>query len=171
MAALEFNNPTVSWLSDWLMLVDRTNSDLTKIICVMAKIVSSFNYVPEAGEVNNDPSLTVPGMSLTLKEIVERFVRTGELKGFDAVWNGEEDFPDISKMDALEKLDYKRDLEQFILEFNKAEAPKRDDDAYLKHLESEVNRIREQKENPPNDNPGGSPAPKSKSKSGKDADV
>lgn len=65
------------------------------------------------GERFTKPSQTVPGQTLSLKEIIERFVRRGEtLPSLGGVYAGEEtDFPDdLERMDQLDRLELAQNL-------------------------------------------------------------
>lgn len=83
----------------------------------MKKFKNSFDYSPVVGEVNELPSLTVPDMTMSLAEILRRYTRGGEVATFQPVYQDGDDFddsPDVSKMDAPEKLQYALDLKAVI---------------------------------------------------------
>lgn len=77
-------------------------------------------------EVNDLPSLTVPGMTMSLEELLRRYVRGENVQTFQAVYTGEEDVPDFASMTEMDKLDMARDLKQFVAsqQFKPEPAPK-----------------------------------------------
>lgn len=94
------------------------------------KYINSFDYKSEdfKGEVNKLPTVTVPDMTMSLKEILKRYTRGGEIATLTPVYQQGEDFdenPDISKMDATEKLQYAKDIREAIAEHqNRSKAVK-----------------------------------------------
>lgn len=65
-------------------------------------------------EVNDQPSLTVPGMTMSLEELLRRYVRGENVQTFQAVYAGEEDIPDFNAMSETDKIDMANDLAEFI---------------------------------------------------------
>lgn len=65
-------------------------------------------------EVNNKPSLTVPGMTMSLEELLRRYVRGENVQTFQPVYAGDEDMPNFEHMTEMDKLDMARDLKQFV---------------------------------------------------------
>lgn len=86
------------------------------------RFYNSFDYHEEMvymtkGEVNNEPSKTVPEMTMSLDEILRRYTRGGEIATLTPSYQDHDDFddgPDISKMDAPEKLQYALDIKSAI---------------------------------------------------------
>lgn len=74
----------------------------------------TFDHSAEIGETGFGPSQTVPDMTLTVPELLERYTRGQELPGRTPIYNGDGDFPDISRFTIQEKMDYARDLERVI---------------------------------------------------------
>jgi len=65
------------------------------------KIKNQFNAVPDEGQVNNEPSKTVPDQSMTLRELLVRYAKGLPLEGAKTpIFEG----PDGSEID-VEKLD------------------------------------------------------------------
>lgn len=102
----------------------------------MIRIRKSFTFV--FGESEGDmehpigPSETVPDQTLSLKEILNRFVNGREIPSFQAVYS-EEEFPDFSRMDLTELAEYKelnrqriKDLEASIKRAREAEQAKKE---------------------------------------------
>lgn len=94
---------------------------------------TAYNVKPSEGQIFTDPSLTIPGQSLSLRELLERYVISGTTETFKGTYTGEEEteIPDnIEKMDRMEKLDLARDLRHSIadaqqqLAFQQKEAAK-----------------------------------------------
>lgn len=82
------------------------------------KINTYYNVSLDKGEVNNKPSMTVPDQSMSLRELLDRFARglpTGGQK--TEIWHGEdEDMPDTSKMDLIDRMDLIEANKDFIQE-------------------------------------------------------
>lgn len=104
---------------------------------------------PYQGEINDQPSATVPDQSMTVKEILNRFARGLPLGGQRVpVFDGEEDdMPDIRTLDLAERQEmaenFKRELEEIRsndakrkarIQAKKAE--KSDYEAYKRYLAS-----------------------------------
>lgn len=80
-------------------------------------IINWANYDPNnvKGEINNSPSLTVPGMTLSLKQLLERFVRGESVTTFQPVYLGDDsDMPDLSRMDTIEKIEMAAEIKAAI---------------------------------------------------------
>jgi hypothetical protein len=85
------------------------------------KFRSSFSYIvkQEEQEVKSsmEPSQTVPDMTLSLKELVERYTRGQSVATFTPVYYGEdEEFADVSRMDPIERIEYARFIREKIAE-------------------------------------------------------
>ena len=70
------------------------------------KFIDLFNYEQYQGEVNNEPSQTIPDETYSIREILQRFSRglttTSKMGFYD-----EEDYhPDLSKMDLVDREEY-----------------------------------------------------------------
>lgn len=76
-------------------------------------------------ETNGKPSLTIPGQTLSLKVLLERFTRGQHVETFTPVYDDGQFPPEIERMDKLDKLDYARQLREGIAEVqNRATRPK-----------------------------------------------
>lgn len=67
------------------------------------KFKNHYNSIPEAGEVNELASETVPDQSLSVKDILERYARGLPLQGRIPVWQSDPD--DDLQFDNWEHLD------------------------------------------------------------------
>lgn len=90
-------------------------------------IITAYNYVEHhtyadgegtrqlmIGETNNLPSMTVPGMTMGLKEMLERYVRGGDVETFQGTYT-DADIPDnLERMTEMDKLDLAREIKQSI---------------------------------------------------------
>lgn len=73
--------------------------------------------LPYSLEVNNSPSQTVPDQTMSISHIMRRFVQGIPLDaGKVPVYHGDEQLPDIARMDLIDKEMLKRDLEETIKE-------------------------------------------------------
>jgi len=68
------------------------------------------SYAGATGEVYTGKSKAIPGMTLPLKTLVDRFVRGQNVTTFEPVYLGDEEFPDVERMDPMERLDLARDI-------------------------------------------------------------
>lgn len=95
------------------------------------KIVNWFNF--DSGHGKEDPkgqSMTVPDQSMSVQELLDRYVRGQDLPMKQPIWNGEEEFPDIAVMTPQERLDYARELQDNIVKMQ----AKLDDAAQVKSV-------------------------------------
>lgn len=68
------------------------------------------------------PSMTVPDQAMSVKEIMDRFVRGIPMEaGKVPIYEGEEFIPDWQKMDLTEKQEY---AEAYLTEFREKNTPK-----------------------------------------------
>jgi len=74
------------------------------------KFKNLFNYVEYKGQVNNQPSLTVPDQAMTIKDILTRFSRGLPVGGFPTLYDdidSPDDFlPDPRTLDLAERQQY-----------------------------------------------------------------
>lgn len=81
------------------------------------KFRNAFDYKGPEGEVNDLPSMTQPEMTMSLKELIARYTRGGDVATFTPVYQDHDGFdenPEFEKMDATEKLQYALDLKMAI---------------------------------------------------------
>jgi len=75
------------------------------------RIRSWQNFHPE---IDGDPetilgkSMTVPGMTLSMREIVTRFRRGDTLPSFESYFDGDDPIPDVNRMDKIEIIEMLR---------------------------------------------------------------
>lgn len=70
-----------------------------------------FNTVKDAAirceKISKKPSLTIPGHTMPLAEIMRRYASGIPIPGMrEAVYNGEEDLPDFERMDISERAEW-----------------------------------------------------------------
>jgi hypothetical protein len=85
------------------------------------KFRSGFTYIEKESEQEEkssmEPSQTVPDMTLSLQELVERYTRGQSVATFTPVYYGEdEEFADVSRMDPIERIEYARYIREKIAE-------------------------------------------------------
>lgn len=114
-----------------------------------------FNYDPHESsryETVDPVSVTVPDMSMTVRELYSRFVRKQELPElpgyYDSDLNIPEDFPDVAKLDRTEKIELGRQLGDSIvrtrtriskhLDDQRKEADRKAKEALSKPIEGEA---------------------------------
>jgi hypothetical protein len=73
----------------------------------MKKIINMLNVEPTKGQTNNEPSMTVPDQSMSLRELLTRYARGLPLEGAKTpIWEGEEGFDkDPETLDLAERED------------------------------------------------------------------
>lgn len=86
---------------------------------VVTKFRSPFTYITKKTEQEIksflSPSQTVPDMTLSLQELVQRYTRGQSVATFTPVYYGEdEEFADVSRMDPMERIEYARYIRQKI---------------------------------------------------------
>ena len=70
-------------------------------------------YFPKTHEINTQPSKTVPNQAMTVKELIIRFASGLPLTGAKIpIYEGSEEFPDINRMDLIERELYYLDLKK-----------------------------------------------------------
>jgi len=81
----------------------------------MQQIINWTNfgqYGLKVGEINGLPSKTVPGQTLSIQELVKRYIRGESVEVFKGEYDADTDLPDISKMTEMDKLDFARELKE-----------------------------------------------------------
>jgi hypothetical protein len=88
---------------------------------------ANFTSVMKWGENFTQPSKTVPNMTLSLKELLERYVRGQDVSIFEGSYDADqEDMPDVSRMDQMERLDLARNIRAQIDYYQKNPVDPRD---------------------------------------------
>lgn len=83
------------------------------------RIVNQFTYDPtvkSAKERSGGISKTIPDQSLTLKQIVSKYVSTGIMPEAKVVYDADNPMPDFDSMDVQDKIEYGRSVQDFIHE-------------------------------------------------------
>lgn len=71
----------------------------------------TYDYRRFPGEINNEPSMTVPDQTMSLKELLERYARGLPVAGAkQEIFHGEEFVPDLNRMDLSEQQDLREHL-------------------------------------------------------------
>ena len=98
----DLNDPDKNIQPD-IMLVPVTNY----------KTASNARYYPVIGEINNEPSMTIPNQAMTVRELMIRFASGLPLKGQKVpIYEGDEEIPDIDKMELIEREEYYLELKK-----------------------------------------------------------
>lgn len=105
-----------------------TNSITIKKYDKMSKLRSTFNSKAEdiTGhyETSKLPSKTVPNMTLSIKELVERYIRGENVTVFEAQYTGEDELIDTTGMSEMDMLDASRQIGEYIKDTQQATRPK-----------------------------------------------
>lgn len=89
----EFNAETKEWTEKLINIPEPT---------IRTRFTSMF--LPKNMEINDEPSMTVPDMSMTVGELVKRFAQGLPLDGGKTpLWEEEGDMPDMVKLDLAER--------------------------------------------------------------------
>jgi len=115
------------------------------------KFRSSFNYITKKTEQevksSLTPSQTVPDMTLSLQELVQRYTRGQSVATFTPVYYGEdEEFADVSRMDPLERLEYARYIREKIAETRTSLAEQQRGEARRPQMSDGQNAFEEKQE-------------------------
>lgn len=112
--------------------------------------VNAFTYVRIGDETNSLPSQTVPEMTMSLKKLLERYTRGGQVATFTPVYTGSGEFddnPEFEKMDAVEKLQMAKSIKDSIKAYQ--------DRPPLKTEPKEAKKPEDELANPPEQEPEG----------------
>lgn len=84
-------------------------------------IRDTFNskYFPKRGEINNEPSLTIPDQEMPIGDMMRRLANGLPLNGKVPLYAEEGDMPDTSKMDLAEKEALIKEVQEEVQEINK----------------------------------------------------
>lgn len=80
-------------------------------------LLTSMNYSHEQihGEANDGTDVTVPDMTISIRKLIEnhtRGVQDPRSRAMEPIWHGEDDVPDIKKMDFQEIKEMHEDSKQ-----------------------------------------------------------
>lgn len=83
-----------------------------KVKGTQSKLVNWRNAVPTKGEVNNEPSLTVPDQTLSIRDLLNRYVRGQSVQVLQPEYDSDqsEELPDTSNMSKMEKQELLMDV-------------------------------------------------------------
>jgi hypothetical protein len=70
------------------------------------KFIDLFNYEEFKGEINNEPSQTIPDETYSIREILQRFSRGLTTTTKTGFYDEEDYHPDITKMDLVDREEY-----------------------------------------------------------------
>jgi len=90
----------------------------------MNQIVHQFNHYrlfAKVGQKFKKPSRTVPSVMLTMKQLVERYVRGQDVEVFRSEYS--EDIPPVENMTELERIDMARNIAQSRKDFERMRKP------------------------------------------------
>lgn len=76
----------------------------------------NYNRSDARDEMPRGISLTIPDQTLPMKELLARYTRGQQITTFTPVYNGDNDFPDVSRMTELELLEMKMGINEHIKE-------------------------------------------------------
>lgn len=71
------------------------------------------NYQPEEFKM---PSKTIPGQTMSLQEILRRYVRGEQIKQFTPQYAGDDDIPNVERMNEMDRLDMARAMKEELTE-------------------------------------------------------
>lgn len=104
-------------------------------------------------EVNNMPSVTVPDMSLSVKQIMDRYAKGLPLEGVRVpIYEGEEfETPDMSKLDLSERYELIQENRERIMQIQKnlTQNEKDKERKELEQLQLDLEEREEKKQKPP----------------------
>lgn len=84
--------------------------------------VNQATYVGATKEVNTSPSVTIPGQTLSLRQLLDRYVRGQSVEVFEPVYD--DTMPEgIEHMDKFDRLDMAREIKTAIKRHQEKPAP------------------------------------------------
>lgn len=72
------------------------------------------NFRNDGRERSDLPSLTIPGQVRPLDELLKMYTRGQDVETHQPVYNGDTEFPDVSRLSTLDRLDLSREVGQQI---------------------------------------------------------
>lgn len=81
------------------------------------RVRNQRNYSIHIDEYQEHPrgvSITVPDQALSMRQLLTRYTRGQDITVFDTQYDGDNDLPDVSRLDKLDIIDLKRDVEETI---------------------------------------------------------
>jgi hypothetical protein len=116
----------------------------------MIRSSATAHLLQYAGEVNNKPSMTIPDQTMSIREIMNRYARGLPIAGEKfPLYEGDDDenLPDLSRMDKIEKIEATRRIQDEVLDIQKKyedDKKKSDRAKMIKEVQDKHN-----KDNPP----------------------
>lgn len=98
------------------LLEENTAQAVESYLVGVARVRNPFNYVEYVGEENDEPSMTVPDETMSMREILVRYAKGLPIDGGRNVYYDEnDDLPDIKTLDLAERQQlaehYKQEIE------------------------------------------------------------
>lgn len=93
-----------------------------------------LHYQPYIGEVNQQPSLTVPDQTMSMRQILARHSRGLPISnGKEPIYHGEDDYiPDPRTLDLVDRQEYAEKLQETVKTYKQQAAEKAAEKAALK---------------------------------------
>lgn len=83
-----------------------------------------FTTQPTKGEIHLNPSMTVPGQTLPLRVLLDRYIKGGNVEVFQGVYDDDDNIPEgIERMDPQDKLSLAREIGRSIEEIQTRPKP------------------------------------------------
>lgn len=77
----------------------------------------NYDYTDWLGEINDQPSQTIPDQTMSLKEIIERHTRGLPALGREPIYHGDDiEIPNFSTMDLAEQQEMRENLHDYVEE-------------------------------------------------------
>lgn len=111
-----------------------------------------FNYIPPPGQINNQPSLTIPDDSMSLEEILRRYMAGLPINGSNQeTFYEEEELPDLKTMDLEEIAQLRDEVEEKIDNYRKQQAQLKREE-YERSIIERHEKTRREQTPPPGEN-------------------
>lgn len=89
------------------------------------KLRGWFTTTQTAGEIHTKPSMTVPGQTLPLKTLLDRYIKGGNVEIFNGSYDDDGDIPEgIERMDPQDRLTLAREIGESLNTLQTKQAPK-----------------------------------------------
>lgn len=84
-----------------------------------------LHYLPYKGEVNNQPSLTVPDQTLSMREILSRHARGLPYDSFNPVYHGDDEYiPNPATLDLVDRQEMAEEISNRVAKIKQTAAEK-----------------------------------------------
>lgn len=146
MTEKTFTEKAENFVEQWY-----TDKETGEIVRPRYKNTGNAQLFPSKGEVNNEPSKTIPDQTMTISEMIERHSKGLPIDGGKVpIYNGEDyPFKDTTNMDLAERQEYLESLADELVDLRRkidADKAEKTEQQRIQELENAVQKRLEEKE-------------------------